>query len=709
MQIVDMITANVGSHPARVAILGPGGYGKTTLAHAVLTYGSIQKHFGDTRYFIPCESVTSSGALLTELGKTLGVLEGGTDALWSRIQTTLTSKDSIICFDNFESPWDQNAETKHSVEALLSRVTGISCVTVLITMRGAERPARTQWTQPFLGPVETLNHDSAKEIWQAIAGNYDDSSGKLIEAVDYVPLAVDLLSHLSQVTPPQLLWEEWNSKQIKAIQTGQEHRLSNLEYSIQLSVDSGRMKANPAAKNLLGVLSMLPDGLHMKQLSKFKGMFDDIDITSCLQTLLQCSLIKLIKERYQPHPIVRHFCLHQSMVLPMHKKILESFYITIAFSNFAKASPETYEEMMLEVNNTKATLLRLLTSNYEDQSRLVDVSINFTIFCVSIGDYSEKVISQAVELVQKNNGAKNLLIKSFQTWGYLYLFANNLEKAQEMLQEAERLYLSGPHNNNSLYGNILEDLGEIYHRIGAFSNAEACYQKALTLQRDSNEQGNSYSYLGYLCLRQGKINEASTYYQSAIQYHEEANDTFQTGSDYRGLGQVYMGQDKLIEAEAALQKALEFHKILNTNLGLGHDYQCLGQLYLRLNKLDDATVACEKALELYKLKNNILSQGNIYHLFGCIYMSQDKINDAESSFMKASEFCTIANYPHGQGVAFGRLGHIYMSRGQLHDAKEMFEKAIIFRHKAQNSAHAKEDAEHLSVVLAQIEEGSSMK
>ena len=132
-------------------------------------------------------------------------------------------------------------------------------------------------------------------------------------------------------------------------------------------------------------------------------------------------------------------------------------------------------------------------------------------------------------------------------------------------------------------------------------------------------------------------------------------------------------------------------------------------MYLRLNKLDDATVACEKALELYKLTNNILSQGNIYHLFGCIYMSQDKINDAESSFMKASEFCTIANYPHGQGVAFGRLGHIYMSRGQLHDAKEMFEKAIIFHHKAQNSAHEKEDAEHLSVVLAQIEEGSSMK
>ncbi|KAN0135990.1 P-loop containing nucleoside triphosphate hydrolase protein, partial [Lactarius tabidus] len=268
-QIVQMVTINLGSRPARIAILGPGGYGKTTLAHAVLTVDVIREHFSDARYFVPCESVTSSGALLTELGKTLGVVNSGSDALWSRILASLTSKSSIICFDNFESPWDQHVETKQSVEELLSRVTELHHVTVLITMRGAERPARTQWTQPFLRPLETLDHDAAKETWQAIAGNYDEFSEKLIEAVDYVPLAIDLLSHLSQVMPPGLLWKEWNSKQTRAVQTGQEHRLSNLECSIQLSINSGRMKANLSAKNLLGVLCILPDGLHLKQLNKF--------------------------------------------------------------------------------------------------------------------------------------------------------------------------------------------------------------------------------------------------------------------------------------------------------------------------------------------------------------------------------------------------------------------------------------------------------
>jgi tetratricopeptide (TPR) repeat protein len=709
-----MITANIGSHPARIAILGLGGYGKTTLARAVLTVKQIKDQFGDARYFVPCESVTSSGALLTELGKTLGVLEGGTDALWSRISAVLTCKDSIICFDNFESPWDQHVETKQSVEELLSRVTELPCVTVLITMRGAERPAQTHWTQPFLKPLETLGPDSAKEIWQAIAGNYDDFSEKLIQVVDYVPLAIDLLSHISQVMPPELLWEEWNSKKIKAIQTGQEHRLSNLEYSIELSVNSKRMRANPAAKNLLGVLSMLTDGLHMKQLSKWNGMFVDIDVISCLQTLLQCSLIKLIKERYQPHPIVRHFCLNQGTVIPMHKEILEDFYITLALSDYASASPEAYEEMILEVNNTKAALLRLLDSNYEDQSGLIDASINFTIFCTSIGDYSEKVISQAVEFVQKNCCGINILIRSIQQWGELYQYADDLEKAQEKLQEAEKLCLSDPLVSTQLYGHILEDLGDIYHQLDAFSNAEACYKKALKLHQDSNDilhQGNSYHGLGYLCQRQGKINEALTFYENAIQCHEKVNNTFKLARDYADIGRIYMKQDRLIEAESTIQKALKIHKITNSALEQGNDYKYLGDLYLRLNNLEDATVACEKALELYKSMKDISGQANVHQKFGNIFISQGKPNEAESSFNKALELSIMAKNSFGQGLALSELGRLCMRRGQLHDAKEMLEKAIEFHRKAHNGESEKCDAECLSditAVITQIEKAGSM-
>ena len=662
-----MITTNLGSRPARIAILGPGGYGKTTLAHAVLTVDVIREHFGKARYFVPCESVTSSGALLTELGKTLGVVTSGSDA-WSRILATLTSTECIICFDNFESPWDQHVEIRHSVEEMLSRVTELHHVTVLITMRGVERPARTQWTQPFLKPLETLDHDAAKEIWQAIAGNYDNSSEKLIEAVDYVPLAIDLLSHLSQAMPPALLWKEWNSKQTKAIQTGQEHRLSNMEYSIQLSINSGRMKANLSAKNLLGVLSILPDGLHLKHLNKFGDILVGLDITSCLQTLLQCSLIKLNEERYQPHPIVRHYCLTQGLLLSKHKAAIEKLYITLALYDHRtvpSGGSDVYGEMVLEVNNTRATILSLLNSKYKDESTLVNASIEFSVFCISIGDHSEKVMSQAVEFVQRNSGTRLLLIKSLHQLGRVYYYGYNFEKAKDKLQEAEKLCLYDPHAYSKLYGQILENIGDIYVQQNALNNAEACYQKTLSIWKDRNntyKQGALYSKLGNVYRELGQLDEAVTLYQSAIQSHHSANTPISEGNKYRGLGWTYLQQNKLTEAEDALQKALRFHKTTNSFLALGNDYEILGNIYLELKRLEDAKVACERALELHKLANETLGQGNDHQLLGKIHLCQGELNEAEISFKRALELHAMTNGVSGQKNDHILLEYIYKLR-----------------------------------------------
>ena len=708
-QIVQMITTNIGSRPARIAILGPGGYGKTTLAHVVLTVDVIREHFGRARYFVPCESVTSSGALLTELRKSLGVVSSGSDALWSRILATLTSTESIICFDNFESPWDQPAETKHIVEELLSRVTELHQVSVLITMRGAERPAQTQWTRPFLKPLETLDHDAAKEIWQAIAGNYDSFSEKLIEAVDYVPLAINLLSHLSQVMLPALLWKEWNSKQTKAIQVGQEHRLSNLEYSIQLSINCGRMRANLSAKNLLGVLSILPDGLHLKHLDKFDDILVGLDISSCLQTLLQCSLIKLNEERYQPHPIVQHYCLNQGMLLSKHKAAIEKLYISFALYDQIAVSSKEFGEMVLEVNNTRATILSLLNSNYKDESTLVNASITFTRFCIDIGDHSDRVINQTVEFVQKNSGSKLLLIQSLHQLGNVYFYGANFEKAKEKLQEAEKLCLNDPHAYSQLYGSISIYIGDIYVLEDALDNAKACYQKALSIRKDQNDiymQGALYERLGNLYRRLQRLDEAVTLYQSAIQCHESTNSPISQGGNYRGLGRVYLQKNELIEAEDALQMALRFHETTNSFLELGNDYEVLGSIYLELKRLEDAKIACEKALEHHKLANNTIGQGNDHQLLGEIHIIQEKANEAEILFKRALELHKMANDGLGQGNDCSFLGKIYMQRGQLHDAKAMFEKAIDFKKKA--GCLDKYDIECMNDVISQMKDGNAV-
>jgi hypothetical protein len=55
------------------------------------------------------------------------------------------------------------------------------------------------------------------------------------------------------------------------------------------------MRCNPFAKSLLGILSLIPDGIHVQQLERFKGIFVEIDILSSLQVLQQCGLINLLE------------------------------------------------------------------------------------------------------------------------------------------------------------------------------------------------------------------------------------------------------------------------------------------------------------------------------------------------------------------------------------------------------------------------------
>ncbi|KAI0297821.1 hypothetical protein B0F90DRAFT_859699 [Multifurca ochricompacta] len=704
-QIINIIFANIGSRPARVAILGPGGYGKTTLANAVLSHDRVQKHFQDARYFISCESATSSDALLIQIAKTLGLVMGPPDTLWSQIHATLNSKEIVLCLDNFESPWDQSDETKHAVEVLLSRITSLRRVTVLVTMRGAERPGQTEWTQPFLEPLGTIGLDAAKETWKRITGNHDNFAEKLILAVDCVPLAVNLLAHLSQVTPPMLLWKEWNSRKTTLIKRGELHKLSNMEYSIQLSLDSHRMTSNPLAKDLLGILSMLPDGLHIKQLTRFQEILIDIDMMSCLQVLQQCSLLNLTGDRYQPHPIIRQFCNNHDFTSSKHKTSLEEFYISLGSINEQKADLEAYAEMVLEVNNTKAMLSELLKSNSDNQLRLIDAIIMFTGLCRNIGDFSSTLLNQSVQLLLVNNAAPVPLIRCLQAWGKLCYHADDMETAKQKYLEAERHCLSCPINVDDIHGSILTDLGHVYLNQFSLNEAEVTYQKALKLhepRKNALGQGEGYYGLGRTYFELGKFNKAEASFQKALEFHKASDDNVGQGNDNQGLGETYLRLNRPAEAEAPFQKALEFQKMANHTLNQGNAHRGLGHTYRHLNRLDEAEASYHKALEFDMTANNLFNQGIDHQALGEVYLLLNKVNEAEASFHKALEFKKAANDVVGQGIALSGLGRVYMKRSQLKEAKNMVEEALKLHREVQATFWEKQDQRILNDIQAQM-------
>jgi hypothetical protein len=116
--------------PARVAILGAGGMGKTSLAISALRHPSfVEKYLH--RHFIPCESANTALDLVSIIGSHLE-LEPSTQLSKAIIRRLSEGGPSLVVLDNLETPWEPQ-ESRADVEAFLSLLTGVPTVALLVS------------------------------------------------------------------------------------------------------------------------------------------------------------------------------------------------------------------------------------------------------------------------------------------------------------------------------------------------------------------------------------------------------------------------------------------------------------------------------------------------------------------------------------------------------------------------------------------------
>ncbi|KAJ6478229.1 P-loop containing nucleoside triphosphate hydrolase protein, partial [Mycena sanguinolenta] len=271
----------------RIAILGAGGMGKTSLARAVLHHPETFRRYNQHRYFVVCDTVTTKGQLVSLIGTHLG-LKAGKDLTRPVIEHFLAHPDCLLILDNLETLWEPT-KTRGSVEEFLAVLTDISHLAVIITMRGAERPAKVQWTRPFLPPLNPLQHNAAHQIFTDIADDGHDSADvhKLLLMTDNIPLVINLIAHLVDLEGCSAVLSRWEGEKTSVISEGYDKR-TNLHLSISLSLSSSRVTSSPHSQHLLSLLSLLPDGLSNVELLQSKLPIPDI--LTCKTTLIRTSL-----------------------------------------------------------------------------------------------------------------------------------------------------------------------------------------------------------------------------------------------------------------------------------------------------------------------------------------------------------------------------------------------------------------------------------
>ncbi|KAJ7766858.1 P-loop containing nucleoside triphosphate hydrolase protein, partial [Mycena metata] len=276
----------------RIAILGAGGMGKTSLAQAVLHHEEIVTKYQGNRLFVACDTTASKVELADLIGAHLG-MKPGQDLTRAVLHRLSEGSTTLLILDNLETAWEP-VESRKEVEEFLSLLTDITSLTLMITMRGAERPSKVQWTRPFLPPLEPLAQEAARKVFIAIAEDRHpmEEIDQVLRLTDNMPLSINLLAHAVDMEGTTAILSRWQREHTSVISEGYDQR-SNLESSILLSLESPRITSTPHSQELLSLLSILPDGLSDVELKQSKFKFAIHDILDCKRALLRTALAYL--------------------------------------------------------------------------------------------------------------------------------------------------------------------------------------------------------------------------------------------------------------------------------------------------------------------------------------------------------------------------------------------------------------------------------
>ncbi|KAJ7862610.1 hypothetical protein B0H14DRAFT_495735 [Mycena olivaceomarginata] len=375
---LDHIMKMIAQQPARIAILGGGGMGKTSLARAVLHHPETSAKF-EYRFFVNAESATTSIELVALIGLHIG-LDPGKNLAKAVVQYFSRAPSLLLILDNLETVWDP-IQSRGGIEEFLSLLTDVEHLTLMITMRGAERPAKVHWTHPFLLPLEPLSDEAAQQTFMDITDNVyaAEDVNQILGFTDNMPLAVDLIAHLSDYEGLSNVLTRWKTEKTALLSVGHD-RKSNLDSSIALSLSSPRITHN--SKELLSLLSILPDGLTAAQLAH--GNLPISNILSCKAALLATSLAyqDSNKQLRSLVPIREHI----QRFLPPSKALIQSarrhFYALLELyrTNNGEQLQRVINQITLNLGNLHEVLQRGLDNSPSDHTDTISCILSLNSF-----------------------------------------------------------------------------------------------------------------------------------------------------------------------------------------------------------------------------------------------------------------------------------------------------------------------------------------
>ena len=251
-----------------------------------------------------------------------------------------------------------------------------------------------------------------------------------------------------------------------------------------------------------------------------------------------------------------------------------------------------------------------------------------------------------------------------------------------------------------LKGDILSTSGQVYDRIGKYSQAEGFHKKALMIRKnifgeDHTDVASSYNNLASVYCTLGKYNQAKELHEKALVIWKKiyGEDHAEVATSYNNLASVYSSLGEYNQAKELYEKALTIRKKIfgEDHANVATSYNNLASVYDSLGEYNQAKELLEKALVIRKkiFGEDHADVATSYNNLASVYNSLGEYNQAKELHEKALVIWKKINVEDHVDVAatYNNLATVYYSQEEYNQAKQFQEKALMIRKKIFGEDH----------------------
>ncbi|KAF8179549.1 hypothetical protein K438DRAFT_1768911 [Mycena galopus ATCC 62051] len=497
---LDTILKLLGQHSPKIAILGGGGMGKTSLARAVLHHPDTCSKFED-RFFVSAEAASTSTELAALIGLHVG-LNPSPDLTKHVIQYFVKKPHCLLILDNLETVWEPT-QSRAGVEEFLSLLTDVEHLALMACL---------PLIYSAFADRDPLSNDATRQTFMDITDNSNtmEEIDQLLRFTDNMPLAVDLIANLVDYEGFCNVLERWETERTSLLSKGFD-RHSSLTESLQLSLSSPRVTSD--SKELLSILSILPNGLSGEELVQINLGIPNI--LSCKAALQATSLAyQDNNQRLMLLMPIREFIQQIMPPAQSHIQLIRDHFYSL-LKLFMKYRGEGLKplvnEITLNLGNLQEILHRGLHPKSPTLANTIQCTLSMSSFYLVTGRVRYLLLDNIWPLLPGLSDHQLEIMFLAEVIVYVHYCP---VVSEEMIEQAI-IHLN--HTNDPLLCCDLEQGTQLLHKALEMSQ----------LSGDIHWQCKSLVQLGWFKCRTGNYSAANKYATSAQSLAESAANVYQ--------------------------------------------------------------------------------------------------------------------------------------------------------------------------------------